>query len=67
MLKDERLGLPKWRNANTEEILALQKLGTLNVVDKVLDGNTICSTKPVYKNKPPANGEPGSKIALVRS
>ena len=65
--EDERLGYPKWMDAERVEISELQKLGTLHVVDKVPGGCTVYDTKMVhrYRDKPPANGECGRAKARL--
>ena len=45
-------------DAANQEILDLEALDTLEIVDKAPDGETLYSTRMLWKDKPPLNGAP---------
>ena len=48
----------RYIDAANQEILDLEALDTLEIVDKAPDGETLYSTRMLWKDKPPLNGAP---------
>ena len=64
-LLDKQTGLSRWRDAERLEFKQLWDLKTFNVISEIPSGETIYSTKIVWKLKPGINGEDGRAKARL--